>query len=123
MQSQNTAREAGIDLQDLMVRVDQDLDLLREVFEIFEEEFPPLYQTLADAAQRGDMKAVHVAAHTLKGMLASLSFSAAAASARLLEQMAGEPNPRDLSPELSRLQNQVATGRAFLARLCRGVAA
>lgn len=123
MQSQTTAREAGIDLQDLMARVDQDLDLLREVFELFEEEFPPLFQTLTDAAHRGEMKQVHFAAHTLKGMLAGLSFTAAASSAKLVEQMAADSNPQDLTSALSRLQNQAAAGSAFLAKLCRGVAA
>lgn len=123
MQSQMTAREAGIDLPDLMARVDQDIDLLREVFEIFEEEFPRLFQTLTGAAHRGDMEETRIAAHTLKGMLAGLSFTVAACSAKLVEQMAAEPNPRDIPSELARLQNHVAVGRAFLAKLCRGMAA
>ena len=122
MPSERAAREAGIDLQDLLVRVDHDLELLREIFELFEKEFPLLFESLTDAVRRGDAKGVQGTAHTLKGMLAGLSFISAASTAKLVEQMAGQPHSQDMQSALSLLQNQVDAARAFLTRICHGVA-
>lgn len=122
MQSGN-GLEFGVDLRDLWDRVDHDRDLLREVFELFEREFPRIFQALSEAAVRGDLKEVKIIAHTLKGMLAGLSFTRAASSAVLIEQMAGGTNRGGIHKELQHLERNVADGRSFLERVCNEVPA
>lgn len=64
-----------------------EIEWLRELLRLFKKEFPCLLQSLQEAVVRGDMKAVEVTAHTMKGMLASVAFRQAAASAARLESM------------------------------------
>ena len=115
--------EFGVDLRELWDRVDHDRDLLREVFELFESEFPRIFQELTEATVRGDMNEVKIVAHTLKGMLAGLSFTRAASWAVLIEQMAGGQNPGDINQELQHLEQKVAEGRSLLERVCNEVVA
>lgn len=115
--------ESGVDLLELLSRVDNDCELLREVFVLFESEFPRIFQALMSATTRRDMKETHHLAHTLKGMLAGLSFTDATSSAARIEQMSVQSNADQISQELLRLQQEVAQGRSFLERTCSEVAA
>ena len=123
MAIEKSISESGIDLLELLIRVDNDCELLREVFVLFEGEFPRIFQALTSATTRGDMKETHHLAHTLKGMLAGLSFTDATSSAARIEQMAAQSNAEQISQEPFRLQQQVAEGRSFLERTCSEVAA
>ncbi len=79
--------QIGVNLPELLLRVENDLDLLCELIGIFKEEFPRLLQCLQDSVTREDMKNVEAASHALKGMLSGLSVTRAAATASRLEQM------------------------------------
>jgi HPt (histidine-containing phosphotransfer) domain-containing protein len=84
------APQVAVNLNELLVRVDNDHDLLCELIGIFKEEFPRLQQELRQAVAREDVKKVETTGHALKGMLLGLSVTRAAASAARLEQMARE---------------------------------
>src|ERR1035438_3328945 len=73
--------QVGVNLPELLLRVENDLDLLGELIGIFREEFPRLLQCLQDSITREDMKNVEAASHALKGMLSGLSVTQAAATA------------------------------------------
>lgn len=71
MQTQESVADSAVNLPELLVRVDNDPELLQEIVELFNEEFPKLRLSLEHAVECRDMEQVQIAAHTLKGMLAA----------------------------------------------------
>jgi two-component system, sensor histidine kinase and response regulator len=76
-----------IDFTELLGRVENDRELMRDLLLIFKEEFPGHLQALRDAVDSRDGERVKAEAHTLKGMLANLAASSAADAAARLEQL------------------------------------
>ena len=76
-----------IDFTELLARVENDRELMRELLSIFKEEFPAYHQDLRDAVQSLDAKRVASAAHTIKGMLSNLAAREVAGAAARLEQL------------------------------------
>lgn len=110
--------DLSVDLPELLTRVDTDRELLRELLRILKEEFPCLLQSLQEAVVRGDMKGVEVTAHTIKGMLANVSFARAAASAACLERMGQQCVTQGLPEELARLEQEASLALAELEAFC-----
>jgi HPt (histidine-containing phosphotransfer) domain-containing protein len=75
------------DYEELLVRVDNDRELLRDLLLIFKEEFPRILLALREAVTAKEGSPVATAAHTLKGMLLNLAANQAAATAARLEQL------------------------------------
>jgi CheY-like chemotaxis protein len=75
------------DQEELLARVENDRELLRDLLAIFKEEFPRQLLALREAVEAGDGDRVATAAQTLRGMLSNLSATQAAATAARLEQM------------------------------------
>jgi two-component system sensor histidine kinase/response regulator len=89
--------EEGVSIQvwnlaELLDRVDNDQELLRELLNIFKEDFPQTTRSLKSAVEAEDLKNSSRLSHTLKGMLSSLGATRAAAAAARLEALssAGE---------------------------------
>jgi len=61
------------DYDDFIERMDGDMDLLKEVLEIFLEDAPSLMGALRLAIRGGEKDAMERAAHTLKGAAANIS--------------------------------------------------
>jgi two-component system sensor histidine kinase/response regulator len=78
---------AIIDLAELLARVENDRELMRDLLLIFKEEFPRHLQALRDAVDSGDGEKVAAEAHALKGMLSNLAAGPAAGAAGRLEQL------------------------------------
>src|ERR1700676_5498905 len=112
------AYDRGVDLPELLARMDNDGELLREIFELFKEEFPKSRLLITDAVERGDMPQVQTAAHTLKGMLAGLSIKEASSSAVRIERMARQCAPDGIPEELARLVQGVAVAQLKLDEAC-----
>jgi HPt (histidine-containing phosphotransfer) domain-containing protein len=87
-ESKDLPTEANVNLPELLDRVDNDRELLRDLLSIFVEEFPRHLMALQEAIAREDAKEVATVSHTLKGMLSNLAVTKAAASAGQLEQHA-----------------------------------
>ena len=100
--------QVGVNLPELLLRVENDLDLLGELIGIFREEFPRLLQCLQDSITREDMKNVEAASHALKGMLSGLSVTRAAAIASQLEQMARDEKTSGIPEILALFEREVA---------------
>jgi two-component system, sensor histidine kinase and response regulator len=100
--------QVAVNLPELLVRVNNDYDLLRELIEIFKEEFPRLLEALRQAVAREDLKKVEATSHALKGMLSGLSVTRAAAIAARLEEMGRERKPPGLREDLALLESEVA---------------
>lgn len=121
MRTENVKVDHGVDFPELLARVEYDRELLSEIFAIFLDNYPPLDLQLSDAVLRGDMKQVRATAHTLKGMLASLSFTRASASALHIEKLAAQEAPASIPEELARLKSLVAMASAHLGTFCQEV--
>jgi two-component system sensor histidine kinase/response regulator len=78
---------AVIDVTELLARVEDDRDLIRDLLLIFREEFPAHLQAMRDAVNSMDAEKVAAEAHALKGMLSNLAANPAAAAAARLEQL------------------------------------
>lgn len=91
--SRNMPLEELIDLPDLLMRVDNDRELLLEIVDIFKQEFPRLQWELEQAILSHDLPQTEQRAHALKGMLLNLSIQGGAAAVAEIERRAraGEP--------------------------------
>ncbi len=78
---------AMIDLAELLARVENDRELMRDLLLIFKEEFPRHLQALRDAVASMNGERVAAEAHSLKGMLSNLAAGPAAGAAARLEQL------------------------------------
>jgi HPt (histidine-containing phosphotransfer) domain-containing protein len=100
--------QVAVNLPELLVRVDNDRDLLCELIGIFKDEFPRLLRFLQQFVVRGDMKNVEATSHALKGMLSGLSVTRATALAAGLEQIARAGERLELTNALALFENEVA---------------
>jgi HPt (histidine-containing phosphotransfer) domain-containing protein len=73
------------DLSALRARVEDDLDLLAEMVELFLESSPRMVTDIESAIAAGDVERLGNAAHTLKGVLRNMCASASADAALELE--------------------------------------
>jgi len=76
-----------IDMTELLARVEDDRELMRDLLLIFKEEFPTHLQALRDAMNSMDGEKVAAEAHALKGMLSNLAAHPAATAAARLEHL------------------------------------
>jgi hypothetical protein len=98
-----------VNMPDLMDRVDNDCELLQELFLLFRVEFPRLQIELQNAVSKTNMRQTAKTAHMLKGMLANLSFERAAASVKTLEERAALEDRPGTECALNVFDNEVAT--------------
>lgn len=108
----------SVDLPKLLTRVNADRELLRELLGICKEEFPCLLQSLQEAVVRGGMKGEEVIAHAIKGMLASVSLTRAAASAVCLERMGEQCVTQGLPEKLASLDEEASLALAEFETFC-----
>jgi PAS domain S-box-containing protein len=90
-------------LTQLLARVDNDQELLRELLNIFHEEYPRHMEGLEKAVFSGDLNGATVLGHTLKGMLANLAASRAAAAAGHVERAARAGEKKELEEAFTAL--------------------
>jgi HPt (histidine-containing phosphotransfer) domain-containing protein len=79
--------KAMLDLTQLLERVENDRELIRDLLLIFKEEFPIHLRALRAAVDSMDGEKVATEAHTMKGMLSNLAANSAAGAAARLEQL------------------------------------
>jgi HPt (histidine-containing phosphotransfer) domain-containing protein len=100
--------ERGINLQELLARVENDRELLREMVEIFRAEFPRYVRELRTAVENGGASEVATAAHTLKGMLGNLAATRAAAAAGNLEQLGRSERNEEFAKAMEQFEKETA---------------
>jgi two-component system sensor histidine kinase/response regulator len=94
---------------ELLERVDNDQNLLRELLTIFKEDFPRTMGALESAIAAGDFKDTSRLSHTLKGMLLSLGGGRAAAAAARLEELAAAGETAGLKEGFATLEHEAAS--------------
>ena len=108
----------AFDQDELMDRIEGDLEFLEESIEIFDEDVTPLLERIRAAAASRNAEALITPAHTLKGLLSNFCADAAERAAREIEQRAREQRldgidalVQGLEQETSRLRCEL---QAFL---------
>ena len=81
MQPNDPPPEPIVNVAELLARVDNDAELLRELIAIFKIEFPRHLCALREAIGQGNLKNVQKSGHALRGMLANLGATRATAAA------------------------------------------
>lgn len=76
-----------LDYEVAMLRVGGDAELLKELAQLFLEEYPRLIAELRAAHQQGDAKQVERTAHGLKGSVANFGAKPAVDAAYQIEQL------------------------------------
>ena len=84
VQATDHSAELTLNVPELLSRVDNDQELLRELLQLFKEECPRLMQLLEAAVSKQEMRAVETTSHSLKGMVANLSAMGSTPSASRL---------------------------------------
>ena len=103
-----------IDFPELLARVENDREFMRDLLLIFKEEFPRHLQALRDAVNSLDGEKVATEAHTLKGMLSNLAATPAADAAARLEQLGRSREVSEFQEACSAFEN---LGKELLLQL------
>jgi HPt (histidine-containing phosphotransfer) domain-containing protein len=103
----DAARESVVNLSELLVRVDNDRELLRDLMVIFKDEFPGQLQALEYAVRKEDTKQVINVSHSLRGMLSSMAVTKAAATLGKLEEIARAGQNSSLKHVFNEFSQQV----------------
>jgi|SRR5579872_832420 len=103
-----------LNLPELLERVENDEDLLRELLALFQEDLPASRNALQTAIAGGDLTEIERAAHRMKGMLANLSAKQAASLAAEIESAARAGDSLKIPELISLFDPQIATLSAAL---------
>jgi len=109
-----------VDLPDLLARVEDDRDLLTELFVIFREELPGLHGALHAAIDVGDLSRAAKAAHALKGMLANMSMDRGATIVADVEMAARSGHISALKGTLASFDSEIAELSAAICAFLEG---
>jgi len=108
MQPDELSPETVFNLSELLARVDNDSELLREVIGICKAEIPRHISLLREAVAQADVKNIEKLGHTLKGMLLHLAATRAAAAAGRLEQLGRSSDTTTLTSAVAIFESEVA---------------
>jgi two-component system sensor histidine kinase/response regulator len=95
-------------IAELLERVDHDQGLLRDLLNIFKEDFPRTMRSLESAVAAQDAKSSSRLSHSLKGMLSSLGATRAAAASARLEVLSSSGETASLKEALDTLKREAA---------------
>jgi two-component system, sensor histidine kinase and response regulator len=110
----------AMDAKDALQRLGQDEELLTEIIQIYLEDSPAMLQAIHDAVTQADARSLQRAAHSLKGLSATLSAQPVATAAYRLEQMGATGNLSEAAAAVAQIEERVeelnAAVREFLKR-------
>ena len=112
-------RFSTLDYSLALERVGGDEALLREIAQLFLDEYPELMQSLKKAVTDGQAEEVYRAAHTLKGSLGTLAAETAFQCALRLETMGRQRDLAEAAAGLSSLAESLAKLDAELRKMDR----
>lgn len=96
-----------LDAVALLERVAHDIDLLRDLVELFGEQYPELLQSIGEAIQQGSFLELQKQSHKLKGSLLQFSARRAAEMAEELEEMGKARKLEGAKEAVAKLQVEV----------------
>ena len=109
------------DPESLWERIDGDVELLRELIEVFSEEGPRMMARIEDAIVQGSPTALEKAGHKMKGSVLQFSATAAAAVAAQLEEKGRNGSMAGAEPLVAQLKQEVEHLQRILNSMINGV--
>ena len=88
-------------------RVEGDLELLKELVDLFLEEAPNMVREIENAITAGDPTALQHAAHTLKGSVSNFAAPRAVAASFALERMGRQQDLSNVSAGFASLEHEL----------------
>lgn len=122
-QLQHHSSQPAWNFPELLLRVDHDQELLRDLLNIFREDFPPMMRSLQSAVAASDLKNIAAISHTLRGMLSNLAATRASAAAAELEKLAHAADQVSTRSVLTRLEQETAALSLEIEAYLNGVRA
>ncbi len=95
------------DQETALARVDNDMELFREIAALFFDDSVKLLGEIREAITLGDMQKLELAAHTLKGAISNFFAKEAFDAALKMEMLAREKKLRELDSVYSELDHQI----------------
>ena len=92
------------DVKELMIRLEGDHELLRELLQMFRTDAETNMRLAADSLMRSDLESAGRAAHALKGMLKNLAMNGPAEIAAALENAARDKNIQEVAAQMPLLE-------------------
>ena len=109
--------EDSIDLPDVLERVQDDKQLLLELFDIFQEDFLKKRQMLGQAVAAGDIVKIREVAHAIKGSSGNLSAKPMYATCLQLEHLAKSGTTTGMDALIKVIDGQFEQVKVFAAKL------
>jgi len=100
-------KEIVIDMSDLMARVEDDIELARELAEIFFDDVPNKIEELRQHISRNDAQSVRNVAHSLKGAAGNLSAVGVRKAALSLEKIGASGDLKGAAQVFSLLVSEI----------------
>jgi len=108
--------EEIIDLKDVLERVQDDKELLDELFDIFQEDFVKKRQALGEAITAKDIGKIKEIAHSMKGSSGNISAKPMYASCLKLEALAKEGKTDGMQEVVTGIDGYFEEVKVFSAR-------
>jgi two-component system sensor histidine kinase/response regulator len=108
-----------VDRGAVLDRFEGDLDLVREVVELFLEDCPRRLSAIGEAIVSDDSRALQFAAHSLKGSVSNFAATSAVTAALRLEMIGRSGDLRDAAAAYAVLQEEIVRLMPALAALVR----
>lgn len=106
-----------INREQLLEQVDNDVDFLNELIEMFVEDYPDAIQQLHEAVASGDAQRVWEVAHSVKGAVANFYAPIAYQVAQNLENAGREGNVSSASLLVNELERELQRVHQALVQL------
>ena len=110
-------QEATIDLNEVLERVQNDKDLLVELFDIFLADCPAKITALKEAAAQKDLTRIKEVAHSMKGASGNISAKKLYALFLKIEQMAKTNDLSAMGSSLQELDRQMEEFKVCSSKL------
>ncbi len=111
--------EQVINRKELLTRLDDDVELLQELIELFLEDYPDLISEIESAIESQDAETLRRSAHTLKGSVGNFCAEAAFKTAAQLEQCGAAADFQTAVAQLPTLVSEMAQVQEALQKLAR----
>jgi HPt (histidine-containing phosphotransfer) domain-containing protein len=108
-----------MNVDDALRRLGDDEDLLRDIVQIYLEDSPGIVERIHTAVDKGDASGLQRAAHSLKGLAATLSASEVVDAAARLEHMGASKNLSDVAKAVGEVDQHVNDLNAAAQQLLR----
>ena len=96
-----------MNVDEALQRLGDDVDLLRDIVQIYLEDAPAMVEKIHTAVSQADSNTLQRAAHSLKGLAATLSASEVVGVAARLEHMAAIRNLSEASKVVAEIDERV----------------